>query len=67
MARDDERKPEHAEAMVKFAMIRLMAARLAGQDYQPSRTVEREAARRLDAELADERPRDPQGPIDPTQ
>lgn len=47
LARDYERKPEHAEAMIKVAMIRLMAARLAGEDYQPHGPIEREAARRL--------------------
>jgi transposase len=47
LARDYERKPEHAEAMIKIAMIRLMAARLAGEDYQPQGPIEREAARRL--------------------
>jgi hypothetical protein len=35
LARDYERRPEHAEAMIEVAMIRLMAARLAGEDYQP--------------------------------
>ena len=47
LARDYERKPEHAEAMIKVAMIRLMAARLAGEDYQPHGPIETEAARRL--------------------
>jgi transposase len=47
LARDYERKPEHAEAMIKIAMIRLMAARLAGEDYQPQGPIEGEAARRL--------------------
>jgi hypothetical protein len=47
LARDYEGKPEQAEAMIKIAMIRLMAARLAGEDYQPQGPIEREAARRL--------------------
>jgi Transposase DDE domain len=32
LARDYERKPAHAEAMIKVTTIRLMAARLAGED-----------------------------------
>ena len=47
LARDYERKPEYAEAMIKVAMIRLMAARLAGEAYTPSGPIEEEAARRL--------------------
>ena len=35
MARDYERKLAHAEAMIKVAMIRLMAARLAGEAIEP--------------------------------
>jgi len=57
LARDYERKPEHAEAMIKVAMIRLMAARLAGEDYQPQGPIEREAARRL----AEQDQQDPPG------
>lgn len=48
LGRDHERKPEHAEAMIKIAMIRLMAARLAGEDLEPVGPIETEAARRLD-------------------
>jgi transposase len=51
LARDYERKPAHAEAMIKVAMIRLMAARLAGEDIAPQGPIETEAARRLDDEL----------------
>jgi hypothetical protein len=54
LARDYERKPEHAEAMIKIAMIRLMAARLAGESYQPSGPIEEEAARRLNTDPDDE-------------
>lgn len=50
LTRDYERKPEHAEAMIKIAMIRLMAARLAGETYEPTGPIEQEAARRLDAD-----------------
>lgn len=35
LAHDYERKTAHAEAMIQFAMIRLMAARLAGEDIDP--------------------------------
>jgi transposase len=59
LARDYERKPEHAEAMIKVAMIRLMAARLAGEDYQPQGPIEREAARRLDEQDQQEQPGPP--------
>jgi transposase len=48
LGRDHERKPEHAEAMIKIAMIRLMAARLAGEDLEPIGPIETEAAQRLD-------------------
>ena len=48
LGRDYERKPEHAEAMIKIAMIRLMAARLAGEPIQPVGPIETEAAHRLD-------------------
>ncbi|SCG72274.1 Transposase DDE domain-containing protein [Micromonospora halophytica] len=51
LARDYERKPAHAKAMIKVAMIRLMAARLAGEDIEPQGPIETEAARRLDDEL----------------
>jgi len=54
LARDYERKTAHAEAMVKFAMIRLMAARLAGEELPPPTSpVEIEAARRLAEDLKD--------------
>lgn len=48
LGRDHERKPEHAEAMIKIAMIRIMAARLAGEPIRPVGPIETEAARRLD-------------------
>ncbi|MYW04093.1 IS5 family transposase, partial [Streptomyces sp. SID3343] len=47
LARDYERKTAHAEAMIKVAMIRLMAARLAGEEITPQGPIETEAARRL--------------------
>lgn len=47
LARDYERKTAHSEAMVEVAMIRLMLARLAGEDVEPSGPIETEAARRL--------------------
>jgi transposase len=54
LARDYERKPAHAEAMIQVAMIRLMAARLAGEQLPEPRTeVEKEAARRLAEDLKD--------------
>ena len=54
LARDYERKTAHAEAMIQFAMIRLMAARLAGEELAPPTSpVEIEAARRLAEELKD--------------
>ena len=52
MARDYERKIAHAEAMIQIAMIRLMAARLAGEDVEPSGPIETEAARRLADDLS---------------
>jgi transposase len=51
LARDYERKTAHAEAMIDVAMIRLMAARLAGEDIEPSGPIETEAARRLAEDL----------------
>jgi hypothetical protein len=51
LARDYERKTSHAEAMIKVAMIRLMAARLAGEDIEPRGPIETEAARRLADDL----------------
>jgi hypothetical protein len=45
LARDYERKTEHAEAMIKVAMIRLMAARLTGRTITPHGPIETEAAR----------------------
>jgi transposase len=53
LARDYERKTAHAEAMIKVAMIRLMAARLAGEDIDPQGPIETEAARRLADDLKD--------------
>ncbi|WP_182608364.1 IS5 family transposase [Streptomyces alkaliphilus] len=54
LARDYERKTAHAEAMIKVAMIRLMAARLAGEEIEPRGPIETEAARRLADDLKDE-------------
>jgi transposase len=51
LARDYERKTEHAEAMIKVAMIRLMAARLTGHHVEPHGPIEKEAARRLAEDL----------------
>lgn len=50
LARDYERLTTHSEAMIKLAMIRLMATRLAGQSSQWSNATEREATRRLTIE-----------------
>jgi transposase len=55
LARDYERKTAHAEAMIKVAMIRLMAARLAGEDIEPHGPIETEAARRLADDINNER------------
>ncbi|NKI44629.1 IS5 family transposase [Streptomyces physcomitrii] len=54
LARDYERKTAHAEAMIKVAMIRLMAARLAGEAVTPHGPIETEAARRLADDLKNE-------------
>ncbi|MDD7942818.1 transposase [Actinomycetospora lutea] len=52
LARDYERRTDHAEAMIQIAMIRLMAARLAGEELpEPRSDVEREAARRFADDL----------------
>jgi len=53
LARDYERKTDHAEAMIQFAMIRLMAARLADEEIEPRGRIETEAARRLAEDLND--------------
>jgi transposase len=53
LARDYERKTAHAEAMIQVAMIRLMAARLAGEDIEPRGPIETEAARRIADDLKD--------------
>lgn len=50
LARDYERLTTLSEAMIKIAMIRLMATRLAGQAVRWSNATEREAARRLTVE-----------------
>ncbi len=50
LARDYERLPATSEAMIKVAMIRMMATRLAGQSPTWSNAVEREAHRRLTIE-----------------
>jgi hypothetical protein len=54
LARDYERKTAHAEAMIQVVMIRLMAARLAGEHVEPHGPIETEAARRLDEDLAND-------------
>ncbi|GAA4691230.1 hypothetical protein GCM10023215_30120 [Pseudonocardia yuanmonensis] len=52
LARDYERKTAHAEAMIQVAMIRLMAARLAGEALPaPTSSVDIGAARRLAEDL----------------
>ena len=50
LARDYERSPAASETMVKIAMIRMMATRLAGQSPTWSNAVEREALRRITIE-----------------
>jgi transposase len=55
LARDYERKTAHAEAMIDVAMIRLMAARLAGEEIEPQGPIETEAARRLAEDLKGEK------------
>ena len=62
LARDYERKTAHSEAMIQVASIRLMLARLAGDDVEPRGPVETEAARRLteDGTLTFESKTDPQ-------
>ncbi|UKD52229.1 IS5 family transposase [Amycolatopsis sp. FU40] len=53
LTRDYERKTARAEAMIQFAMIRLMAARLADEHIEPRGPIETEAARRLAEDLKD--------------
>lgn len=50
LARDYERLTDTSEAMIKVAMIRLMAIRLAGQSVTWANATEREAARRIKIE-----------------
>jgi transposase len=50
LARDYERLTTNSEAMIKVAMIRLMAARLAGHPTRWSNATERQAVRRLTVE-----------------
>jgi transposase len=50
LARDYERLTANSEAMIKVAMIRLMATRLAGQSAIWANTTEREALRRMNIE-----------------
>ena len=50
LARDYERLTASSEAMIKIAMIRLMAARLAGQSCTWASATEREALRRTGLE-----------------
>ena len=50
LARDYERLTANSEAMIKIAMIRLMTIRLAGQTIRWNNAIEREAARRINAE-----------------
>lgn len=54
LARDYERLTATSEAMIKIAMIRLMARRLAGQSVTWSNATEREALRRgtIESQLA---------------
>lgn len=48
LARDYERLVVTSETMIKIAMIRLMAVRLAGEQARWSNATEREATRRID-------------------
>jgi hypothetical protein len=48
LARDYERLTVTSETMIKIAMIRLMAVRLAGEQARWSNATEREATRRID-------------------
>lgn len=50
LARDYERLTANSEAMIKIAMIRLMATRLAGQSATWANATEREALRRMNIE-----------------
>lgn len=50
LARDYERLTDTSEAMIKVAMIRMMATRLAGESVTWSNTTEREALRRMEIE-----------------
>jgi transposase len=50
LARDYERLTDNSEALIKIAMIRLMATRLAGEACRWSNHTERQAARRLAVE-----------------
>ena len=50
LARDYERLTATSEAMVKVAMIRLMATRLVGQSVTWANATEREALRRMKIE-----------------
>ncbi len=54
LARDYEPRTAHAEAMIKFAMIRLMGAQPAGEERPPPTSpVEIDAARRLAEDVKD--------------
>ena len=50
LSRDYERIIAPAEAIIKVAMIRFMATRLAGQSVTWANATEREAARRIKIE-----------------
>jgi transposase len=50
LARDYERRTDTSETMIKIAMIRLMAARLAGHSATWAHAAERKAARRSTVE-----------------
>lgn len=50
LARDYERLTANSEAMIKVAMIRLMATRLTGRVIRWSNATEREATRRINVE-----------------
>jgi hypothetical protein len=51
VAREYECKPEHAEARIQVAVIRLMAARLVGEEIEPIGAIATAAARRLAKDL----------------
>ncbi|WP_344252693.1 hypothetical protein [Actinoplanes campanulatus] len=48
MSDDLNRTSAHRELLINIEMIRLLVARLAGQDIEPQAPIGTEAARRLD-------------------